>query len=290
MYKLLLVDDERIIREGIKCMVDWTGLGISIQEAKNGLEAYDMIVNEIPHIVLTDIKMPGLNGLELIEKTKERFPDIVFVILSGYGEFDFASKAMQYGVKYYLLKPSNENEITDVLIKVIAELKEKIEKEEFINSIKSKLEKVMPQVKEQFLRDGLMNRFYQEDQIGTEIAQANYEHNARRNSVLIDSILKCIDENIQNEQLSLSWIAKEILYMNEDYLGKLFKKEMNENFCHYVKRVRMEKAKKLIEEVKDCKICEVAEQVGCGSNPQYFAQIFKKYTGYTPTEYKKLFE
>lgn len=271
MYKLLLVDDERIIREGIKFMVNWTGLGISIHEAKNGLEAYDVIVNEMPHIVLTDIKMPGLNGLELIEKTKEKFPDIVFVILSGYGEFDFARKAMQYGVKYYLLKPSNENEITDVLIKVIDELREKIEKEKFISSIKSKMEKTMPQVKEQFLRDF-------------------YGHNARKNNALIDSILKCINENIHNEQLTLSWIAKEIVYMNEDYLGKLFKKKMNENFCHYVNRVRMEKAKRMMEEIKDCKICEVAEQVGFGSNPQYFAQIFKKYTGYAPTEYKKLFE
>ena len=106
MYKLLLVDDERMIREGISAMIDWEKFNIRIKLASNGLEAYEMIVHDPPDILITDIKMPGLEGLALIERTYQKFPDMMVVILSGYGEFDFASRAIEYGVKHYLLKPS----------------------------------------------------------------------------------------------------------------------------------------------------------------------------------------
>ena len=79
----------------------------------NGLEAYDMILDESPDIVLTDIKMPGLNGLELIKKVSESALTPQFIILSGYGEFEYAKKAMKYGVKHYLLKPCNELQIIE---------------------------------------------------------------------------------------------------------------------------------------------------------------------------------
>ncbi len=283
MYKLLIVDDERIIRDGISAMVDWEKFDISVQQAKNGLEGYEMISLEEPDIVMTDIKMPGLNGLQLIEKAKEQFPNIIFIILSGYGEFDFASKAMQYGVKYYLLKPADENEIADVLEKVISELIEIKEQEELLNSIKRNLEKVPEEIRGFFLREG-------EKKLLKDLTKISSGYNTRKVSPLVKCMLKYIDENIKNEQLSLSWMAKEVLYMNEDYLSRIFKKELNENFCQYVKTIRMEKAKKLMRHEKDIKIYEIAEQVGCGNNPQYFACIFKKYTGYTPTEYKQMFE
>ena len=112
MIKLLIVDDERIIRETIASLIDWDSLGIFlIGTAENGIEAYNRILDDYPDIVLTDIKMPGLSGLDLIQRIKEINPDTQFVILSGYGEFKFAQRAMQYGVKHYLLKPCNEEQI-----------------------------------------------------------------------------------------------------------------------------------------------------------------------------------
>lgn len=116
MIKLLIVDDERIIRETIATLIDWNSLGISlIGTAENGIEAYNMILDDYPDIVLTDIKMPGLSGLDLIQRIRDINPDTQFVILSGYGEFKFAQRAMQYGVKHYLLKPCNEEQIIDSL-------------------------------------------------------------------------------------------------------------------------------------------------------------------------------
>ncbi len=122
---------------------------------------------------------------------------------------------------------------------------------------------------------------------GIEIAELNAPASHKIYSSLIRDTIKIIDENIENENLSLRWLAGTILYTNVDYLGKLFKKETGKNFSHYVMEKRMEMAKALIVEGKKDRIYEVAEKVGYGSNSQYFSQVFKKYTGVSPLEYKE---
>ena len=120
-----------------------------------------------------------------------------------------------------------------------------------------------------------------------EIALGNAPETNKIYSSLIRDTIRIIDENIENEHLSLRWLAGTILYTNVDYLGKLFKKETGKNFSHYVMEKRMEMAKDLIFEGKMDRIYEVAESVGYGSNSQYFSQVFKKYTGVSPLEYKE---
>ncbi len=120
-----------------------------------------------------------------------------------------------------------------------------------------------------------------------EITLSNAPARTRRYSALIEETVAVIDSNIANENLSLRWLAGTILYTNVDYLGKLFKKEIGTNFSHYVMEKRMEMAKGLIMGGKKDRIYEVAEKVGYGSNPQYFSQVFKKYTGISPLEYKE---
>lgn len=121
-----------------------------------------------------------------------------------------------------------------------------------------------------------------------EIAHANIPKTINIYSSLIKDTIRIIDENIANEKLSLRWIAGTILYTNVDYLGKIFKKETGMNFSHYVMEKRMEIAKELIMGGKKDRIYEVAERVGYGSNSQYFSQVFKKYTGISPLEYKEI--
>ena len=106
MLKMIIADDERVIRESISRLIDWEKLGVELTGlCRNGLEAYDMIIDEDPDIVLTDIRMPGMDGLELIRKVSLMDLDTRFILLSGYGEFEYAKEAMKYGVKHYLLKP-----------------------------------------------------------------------------------------------------------------------------------------------------------------------------------------
>ena len=126
MTKLLIVDDEKIIRQTIHDHIPWESLGIQvIGMAQNGIEAYDIILDEYPDIVITDIKMPGLSGLELLQRIKKINKDVEFIILSGYGEFDYAREAMQWGVRHYLLKPCNEEQIIESLREVMRDIAQK---------------------------------------------------------------------------------------------------------------------------------------------------------------------
>lgn len=116
MLRLLIADDEKIIRETMCSIIDWKSLDIEIVGVcKNGLEAYDAILDEYPDIVLTDIRMPKLSGLELIQKITQNHDNIQFIILSGYHDFSYAREAMKYGIKHYILKPCSEQEIIEAV-------------------------------------------------------------------------------------------------------------------------------------------------------------------------------
>lgn len=163
MYKVLLVDDERIILEGIANVIEWERYGTTLAgKAVDGAQAWEAIRRDPPHIVITDIKMPEMNGLELIERTKERYPDIAFVILSGHEEFSSAQSAMKLGVRHYLLKPCSENKIVQVLEEVVNEVKEWERRGAFILHNRERFEKVLPQIKEQFLKECITNKTYGE--------------------------------------------------------------------------------------------------------------------------------
>ena len=126
MLRLMIVDDEQIIREALSSMIDYTSLGYEvIATAKNGMEAYDRIRDDYPDVVITDIKMPILNGLELIERASRIDSRITFILLSGYGEFEYAKQAMTYGVRYYLLKPTDKQELINCLDTIREEKKQK---------------------------------------------------------------------------------------------------------------------------------------------------------------------
>lgn len=123
MYKLLLVDDESIIREGIQAMIDWESLNITLTAAcGDALSALNSMMDDMPDILLTDMRMPGVDGLGLIERAMSLHPQLQTVILSGYNEFDYARQAMKYGVKEYLLKPCSKEEIEEALVRTCSHI------------------------------------------------------------------------------------------------------------------------------------------------------------------------
>ena len=106
--KLLIVDDEDIIREGIVEKIAWKENGFTLTTpGKNGLDAKEIIERERPDIVLTDINMPFINGLELAAWIREEYPDIKIIFLTGYDEFQYAKKAIQLKASAYILKYEN---------------------------------------------------------------------------------------------------------------------------------------------------------------------------------------
>lgn len=143
MYKVMLVDDERLILQGVLNIIDWEKLGMEvIHMAENGKEALDKYKENPVDIIITDINMPVITGLELIMKIKEINKRAKFIVLSGYDEFSYARTAMKYGVENYILKPINEEELEAALIDINKKIKDEKEEENIIlekNSILMKL-------------------------------------------------------------------------------------------------------------------------------------------------------
>lgn len=116
MYKLLLVDDEQIIREGIERMIDWNRLNITLTAScPNAIAALDSMTDDMPDILLTDIRMPGMDGLELVERAVSLHPMLQTIILSGYDTFQYAQQAVKSGVMEYLLKPCSKADLENAL-------------------------------------------------------------------------------------------------------------------------------------------------------------------------------
>ncbi len=123
MYKLLIVEDELILRTGLASYIDWHKYGFElIGEASNGLEAQNFIRENAVDVVITDIKMPVMSGLELVKWLKEQYAHVEVIIISGYDDFEFARQAIRSGVREYLLKPLNLQELYKTIERVSEEL------------------------------------------------------------------------------------------------------------------------------------------------------------------------
>lgn len=123
LYRVLLVDDEEDIRVGISRKMDWEGLGFAlVGEAENGQEALELAEQLKPDVVLTDIKMPFMDGLELCRILTQRLPAAKFVVFSGFDEFEYAKQAIRMNVSEYILKPINAPELSEVLRKLKSQL------------------------------------------------------------------------------------------------------------------------------------------------------------------------
>ncbi len=496
MLKMIIADDEKIIRETIRSIIDWNRYGIEIIGlCRNGIEAYDMILDESPNLVLTDIRMPGMSGIDLIKKVRQTDLDTLFILLSGYGEFEYAKEAMKYGVKNYLLKPCNELQIIEavkqctkdyqellatrkiredafeiqknmnhnVLSAVINDtlcqeipLEQSLENFEayldfhsaayrlchvyfleyanleaylalmreffeslpqkmivygvyvnhtllvffedilsdssleqlkqaarlkgldtgleyesvFYSSLSALLSAVLPRLKRfgviyyinnfhaqilcnynviigriqdliassrrenQFqmeeyisliggigdidflkqlasslflklsasipvlstleLTEWLM-RFDQEtnlvdlknqviDRLRAIFSAAAAPSASSENSI-VEQVRLYVEQHIGDSNITLKYIAQNCLFMNVDYVSKRFFRETGEKFSSYLTRRRIDTAKRLFALNPGISIQSVAERVGCGNNPQYFSQLFKKQTGMTPTDF-----
>lgn len=478
---------ENAIKYSVEVNMDESNFGT----CQNGIDAYHMIVDECPDIVMTDIKMPGLTGLELIEKIAAMDKEVEIIILSGFGEFEYAKKAMQYGVRHYLLKPCNETQIIEVLetvkkdsykkrtsfqgeylliknlfleclsqqgvldkiiadyepfidfysfdcelcyfyylaekdlaacTKAIKEYLQQYEKnidcymlyvfhtlvlifrgfdssyqaldnsfhilasrwqgeykresypnmaellqvliakliryeivhfltdekdiliynhnaltinissfvEQLIQTpiaeheiIFAELNSILTTVQDIDLLKALLSnmilRLYSELNIAANSVELNqfteqinqcrttkelqpvikdkinvlfmYAIEAKEHHKdFIEKLIQYVHEHLSDPTLSLKQVSANYLYMNPDYVGKQFLKQTGFKFSAYLVNARMEKAKKLLLENDSEKIYMIAEQVGCENNPQYFSQLFKKYTKMTPTAYAKKYK
>ncbi len=152
MYSVLLVDDEEEVLEVIKKKLDWEALGFEVAgSAANGVEALEFVEAHQPDVVLSDIRMPYMNGLEFAKQVHELYPDINMIIFSGFDDFEFAKSAISLGVKDYLLKPIDTAELFDIFKKTKQRLDEEREKQNNIERLQQYYNDSLPILRESFL-------------------------------------------------------------------------------------------------------------------------------------------
>lgn len=150
--KALLVDDEKHVLEGLRQMIPWEGLGIhQLEFASNGEEAWARFVESPPEIVMTDMNMKGMNGIELVRKIREVNPDIPILVLSGYDDFAYTKTAIEMNVTRYILKPSMAGEIEREIREVLNEMRQKRREAVKLLEVQKQFERNIPVLREQML-------------------------------------------------------------------------------------------------------------------------------------------
>lgn len=135
MFKVLLVDDEYYSREALKNTIPWESYGCNIcGEANNGTLGIEKAKELKPDIILADVNMPFMDGLKMIEEIQKQLPDTIFAVITGYSEFEYAKRGMELGVKHFLVKPVNDQELAARISDMVRELTaRKEEKREYFS-------------------------------------------------------------------------------------------------------------------------------------------------------------
>ncbi|WP_069999212.1 response regulator [Cellulosilyticum sp. I15G10I2] len=169
--KMIIVEDEDILRRGISQVGDWGNRGIEIIGlAKNGVEALEMVEKNKPDIVLTDVVMPFMDGIELTKYLYEKYPEIKVVILSGHEEFQYVKSAIDYKASHYLLKPAKIENIVGVICKLKEEIEEKRRKQQETEQLKIKLEESMPILRDHYLNQLVSKGEENVDELNSQLA------------------------------------------------------------------------------------------------------------------------
>jgi len=186
MYKLILVDDEEEVRKGIIQKIKWQQYGFElVGEAENGREALEMAEKFTPDVVITDIKMPFMDGLQLSEELKKRFPTIKIIILTGFDKFEYAQKAVNLNVVEYALKPVSSVDFIEVLLRVKAQIDEEMLRKKDMEAMQEYYVKSLPILKEKFLTYLITSKLTKEE---IQEKCKNYNINLNGNRFVVAAI------------------------------------------------------------------------------------------------------
>lgn len=154
LRNVIIADDEAIIREGIREAINWEALGLQVvAEAEDGEEAYELAVKHQADIVLVDLNMPIMDGFTLMNKLRERFEQIRFIVITGYDEFEYVRTSLRLGVDDYILKPANPEQLQQVLEKTRRQLEEDEARAEYLRLASKQIEKNASLLRERFCLD-----------------------------------------------------------------------------------------------------------------------------------------
>lgn len=249
---IVIVDDEPRAREGIKRTLTRHFEGahtLVCFETATEAEAY--IVNHPVHLLITDIEMREMNGLELVQALKTQQQEPAVIIVSAYSDFNYAKEALRLNVINYIVKPVSKDELIQTVDQALID-QEKQAKQTLIESY-----------------------------VDESIVRLNEEKH--RFSRSIKEAMDYIDSHY-GEALTLKVVAG-VVHLNPSYLSTLFKDELKISFVEYLTRVRIQQAKRLLL-TTDMNVTEIAETVGY-QTPKYFNKVFREFEETTPGAYRK---
>lgn len=264
MLKVMLVDDKTAIVDGLEFLIDWNSLGYEVAaKATSANQAIELATNNVFDLIVTDIRMPNMNGLEMIEQLMSINAKMKYILISAYSEFEYAKRAIDRQISGYILKPINDKELTDILKRV----KEEIEKEKKYAAFMTKESGILDQSSNEALSDDENVKDFD------------------RLSGLVKKVIKYTESHYVNCDLNLNYLAS-VFFVTPSYIGRMFKKDMGMSFSDYLLKLRINKAKEILI-TTDIPIYEVAEMVGF-SDANYFCMKFQSIVGMPATHYRKM--
>lgn len=250
MLKVLVVDDEAFVRRGIVMETDWMSLGYEVvAEADNGLAGLEAAHRYEPDLIISDIRMPQMDGLEMLKQLREEGSRVRVIFLTAYSEFSYAQTAIKLLAFDYLLKPFEDGELEKAVLRIRTLIEQERKNDE---------------------------------SSGTQGLPELIRKSGDKSKYIMEA-LSYIAEHYKDDGISVGVIA-ESLGISEGHLSHLFKKETDYTVMAYITRYRIRAAMKLLTNCRH-KVYEVAEMVGY-HDITYFSSTFKKIVGVSPSEYQ----
>ena len=258
MLTALIVEDESLMREYLMMNLNnihnqWVAAAC----ARDGIEATALLNEQHFDLVITDIKMPRMGGLELATHISSNIPNTDIILLTGYDEFNFARTAIRIGVADYLLKPLRDGELHSILGRLASKRNNSDMNGDLTKNI----------------------TLQSQAAVKSDVVAGNP-------NILIQRVRNYIERHYC-EQISLSEVA-DLMDVNPTYLSSIFESEQGESYSKYVLRLRIERAALLLRTHPVGNISDIATDVGYLS-AKHFISVFKKYYGMTPSEFRSRF-
>lgn len=262
---------------GLVETIDWKQYGIEkVIESENAQSALAKVQTGQVDIMIADIRMPGMSGLELAAKAKELYPEIRIILLTGYSEFEYAKRAISIGVDEYFLKPVRVGE----LVETVRRLSKKVAEERKYRKIIKKYDRLFSGNTEE--NGPVSDKNPRASETVPALNKKEIAKDTDKSKWFIEKCKQYMErhfaDNITLEDLS-SYVGR-----NPSYISHVFKQVEGRSFSDYMNGIRVEKAKELLER-SNMHIYEVAGNVGF-SDYRHFNNVFKKISGVSPSEYK----
>lgn len=289
MYKVLLVEDEVLVREAITENIVWNEIGLRlITSCKNGKEAIEAIEKEVPDIVITDICMPYIDGMQLSEYIYTRYPETKIIIFSGYDEFEYAKQALQYKVEEYLLKPVTAGELTELLVKIKNKIDTQRKEKNDIKRLRGTYYKHLNTIRSQVLNDLILGNKFEEEykdemkESGIELSKKYFKvaiidteisypsdfvigNNQNQSALLSFAIYNIVNEIMSAQSLGLTFQQK------DRKMVLIFESDLKVNFENEVRAV----CELIQDKIKDYLQVEIF--IGIGKKVDSLSKIYLSY-------------